>query len=311
MDSKIIAILLVGVIIGGSLSYGGAYVLYNHKITELKSSLSDLGINYKILSTQYDSLQKHYINISNNYVEIFWCLKDLSDDVKDLEGLLNSYCRVSNAIPRVLNNEEVEKTSSIVLSVTGGSSNLWLAYEKIYNYIVNNIDYVTDIRFPVISFSERVINDNKFIKNIFTRTIRNYVQTPHFTLEYEQGDCDDKAVLAYAMIKCYLRNIYGKDYKLYLAQITFSDNTSHLSVFQPVKGPNLCIIDPAGRYLTSSNGSITTNVASLELKQYSNYWSSTFGEITNIELYHVNVIDGSYTVVANGPLKKIALFLEY
>jgi len=311
MDTKIIVIFIIGIIVGGGFGCSGAYLLYKPEIAELKSSLSDTEINYELLSMQYDSLQKNYINISNNYVEIFWCLNDLTNDVRNLEELLSAYCSVSKAIPRVLNEEEVKKISSIVLSATNGSSDLWFAYEKIYQYIVDNIKHATDIRFPVIYFSERVINDKKFINNIFTRTVKNYIQTPHFTLEYEQGDCDDKAILAYAMIKCYLNDVYGKDYRLYLAQVTFFDGTSHLSVFQPVKGPNLCIIDPAGRYLTSSNGSITTNVASLELEKYNDYWSSTFGEITNIELYDVNVIDGSYTVVADGSLHKISLFLEY
>lgn len=110
------------------------------------------------------------------------------------------------------------------------------------------------------------------------------------------------------MIQYYRKYIYGTEYLLYLARIEFSDGKAHASVFLPVQGGQLCIIDPTGMYLTSNTqGSITSKMASTELQQYSDYRSSP---ITNIFLYDISIIAGSYTVVASGTCEEIAIFLE-
>ncbi len=40
----------------------------------------------------------------------------------------------------------------------------------------------------------------------------NYVQDPLFTAKHREGDCEDQAILVYAMIKYYQIYIYGKEY---------------------------------------------------------------------------------------------------
>ncbi|MGB9760790.1 MAG: transglutaminase-like domain-containing protein, partial [Thermoproteota archaeon] len=143
-----------------------------------------------------------------------------------------------------------------------------------------------------------------------TSTHRDYMQTPKLTLEIKQGNCEDQAILAYAMIKYYMKYIIGKEYLLYIAYIKFSDGKAHLAVFLPAQEGQVCIIDPAGYYLTKTEwGTITAKTAQYELQAYSNHWSSQ-GSISHITLYDVSIKDGSYKVVADGNLNQIIAFLS-
>lgn len=346
--------MIVGIVVGSSIGYGGAHFIYYQKLDELEQSLltsetlyetlsnkydsllqdhEDISINYgaisdkyehlinehetltsqyEILTLQYNSLQRDYDVLQDNYDMVFKNLNYLSDDVRKLENILISYSFFHESISRVLCNRELEKISSTVQSVTGKSSDLWFSYQNIYYYIRDNIDYARDIEFPYIKYSEQNIGGNRIITSIYNYSYRNYIQTPEFTIEYKQRDCDDQAILTYAMIKYYLRNTYGTDYILYLAVITLGEDKSHISVFQPVKEGNLCILDAAGHYLTSVHGSIASRDASLEIQKYSDHWSSSedYEEITNIELIKVNVEDGSYTITISGDIEEVSIFLE-
>jgi hypothetical protein len=111
------------------------------------------------------------------------------------------------------------------------------------------------------------------------------------------------------MIQYYRKYIMGTEYSLYIAHIEFSDGIGHAAVFLPVKGGEICIIDPAGKYLTSSNGKIASKPASTELQEYSNYWSE-HGTIKYIKLYSISITDGSYKIVAEGNINKIVEFLS-
>ena len=139
-----------------------------------------------------------------------------------------------------------------------------------------------------------------YITSFEILTERNYVQTPELTLEIKQGDCEDQAILTYAMIEYYMKHIIGTEYLLYIALIDFSDGSGHTAVFLPAQGGQVCIIDPAGSYLTKTEwGEITAKSAQQELQAYSNYLSS-YGSISSIKLYDVSIVDGSYKVVAEG-----------
>lgn len=277
----------------------------------LKTERDNLQNQYSTLSSEYKVLQSQYNILSYDYDEVSGYLKDLSSELLSTRDLLDYYCCIPEAFQRVLIKEELEKIASTVSYVTHESQDSWYAYDKIYKYVADNINYAYDIEFPHIDNYYYVLLDGSEIITSFSiDNIRNYIQTPEFTLEYKQGDCDDQAVLTYAMIKYYMRNIYGTEYSLYIADIEFSGGSSHLAVFLPVQGGQLCILDPAGHHLTSRYGHITQYVASFELQEYSNEWSKTTGEITYITLYDVNVIDGSYEVVASGTIDGVADFFE-
>jgi uncharacterized protein (UPF0333 family) len=197
--------------------------------SNLKSNYEELGNSYNKLSQDYQNLQLQYSSLQNNYTSLsykYYTLssyyKELSKNVSSLYDLLFSYSFVEEAFSRTLNEEEVKKVSSAVWSATGGSISFWEGCQKIFNYITSNINDANDVDMPYIS-SYRYINIDGFdyITSFKTSTIRNYVQTPKLTLEIKQGDCDDQAILAYAMIKYYMKYIVGTEYLLYIARIEF------------------------------------------------------------------------------------------
>jgi hypothetical protein len=259
-----------------------------------------LPLDSKLISSSktYDTLSSYY--------------KGLCQNISDLHDLLYSYSSIPQAFSRTLNEVSVNEVSSLVSSVTGSSSDFWSSCHKIYDYITSNIEYANDIDMPYSSTSRSVnIDGTDYIIDFTITTNRNYVQKPNLTIEIKQGDCEDQAVLAYAMIEYYMKYIFDTTYRLYIAEIKFSDGSGHLAVILPVQEGQVCIIDPAGKYLTSSTGAITSKPAQSELQAYSDYWSShsTYGSITYMTLYEVSIQDGSYSIKTEGTINQIAEFL--
>ena len=387
MSSRTPAWILIGMIIGGSIGYGGAFKVFTPQINEITTSFNDITSNYEtlleehesalneyedlmdeheelnlqfnnlieeksnldkqykelsdnyvilederdnlltlysVIQNNYDSLEENYNDLEFDYETTFGYLSDLTRDVKNFNELLYTYCVIPECFERVLNNIEVNKINEKVSDVTKNTQEYWTAYERIYYYINNNINYVSDVEFPYISYNRYItIEGQEVNKGFNTDSILNYIQTPDFTIEYEQGDCDDQAVLVYAMIKNYERNIYGSEFRLFFACLEFKDGVAHACVFLPVEGGHLCIIDPAGHYLTSRYGGIASKIASTELKSYLDKWSydrvdifccqtgeqinwSRGVNITNADMIHFQGINGqSYEIMLIIPEKKI------
>jgi len=346
MTSKNATLLIIGILTGGSFGYILAFNTYAPKVYELTSSLTVLEDQYQSLSeehitilsnyktltqeyetvsnqknslqnqyttlnSRYNTLQYNYNDLSYDYDKVCGYLNELSNGIRNLNDTLRCYTGIPESFCRVLNEEELDKIGSTVSSITHGSEDLWYSTENIYEYIIDNIKYTHDVEIPYISLYYHIsLNNEDIITSFNTDTIMNYIQTPEYTIEYKQGDCDDQAILLYAMIKYYERVIYETEYTLYLTHIEFTDNSGHVAVFMPVQDGQLCILDPAGHYLTSRYGRITQKVASTELQKYSDNWTSTTGHIKEITLYKINVVDGSYVISASGTLDEISTFLE-
>ncbi len=265
--------------------------------------------NFNYISNEHDQLSSSHDLLSYNYESVIRDFHEVSENMDELFELLDQYSKLTDSFERVLNMDEVEKTASLVSSITN-PSDTWYSLERIHKHITSLVDYVEDVDFPyTYNIQYEYVNDNKVITDFQVATVRNFIQTPSFTLEYAQGDCDDQAILEYAMINYYEKEIHGTDYTTYLAAIRFGDGTGHLAVFMPVVNDQICILDPAGSYYTSQSNRITTRSASNELTQYANRWSSNDG-ISNIRLYEVDITDGSYTMAVSGTLDEIILFFE-
>ncbi|RZN57104.1 MAG: hypothetical protein EF809_01540 [Candidatus Methanomethylicota archaeon] len=278
----------------------------------MNAKYSNLISNYNELSTKYNDLMINYTSLKSEYSTLLQMKEyygNLSNDVLKFKNLIYSYIGIPEVFPRVLNEDAIKKTSNAVINAGVVPSNLWISIQKIYDYITTNIKYAYDIEMPYISTYWSITYDGKkYVTKFYdgVKTIEQYVQTPELTLKIKQGDCDDQAILAYAMIKYYMKYINGTENDLYIALIEFSKGDEHLSVILPVQSGKLCIIDPAGHYLTKSEDIITSKETLSELQAYSNYWSDTTGPITNIALYKINVTDGSYTLFANGTISQVA-----
>jgi len=277
--------------------------------TSLSLAHSNLQRKYTSLKDEYQNLQSRYNTLQLNYNTLRNYYLTLSHDVESLSGYLMSISFIPWAFKRALNINEVLKVKKAVLKADISSSDIWSSIEKIYKWIVNNIKYVHDVNIPYLELTYVNVDKDKYVCRINVKSYQNYIQTPAETIELRQGDCDDQAILAYAMIKFYERYIYGKEYLLYIAYIRFNDGSAHLAVFLPVQGGKLTIIDPAGKYLTSYLFHISARETDIELKHYSNWWRA-LGGISYIKLYHIDIDTGNYRSVVEGDIKSVASFLK-
>jgi hypothetical protein len=284
------------------------YIALIGNYSAIISIYSDLDLAQFNLIIQRNLLTSYFRSLNDSYNDLKEYYKGLSKNVSDLYDLLYSYSRIPQAFSRTLNEVAISKTETAVMSATSGSTDIWSSYEKIYQYIVTNIAYAEDIDMPYPSTYWHInIGESDFITNFTMTSYRNYVQTPDLTLSIKQGDCDDQAVLAYAMIKYYMKYVVGSEDLLYIAQADLDDGTSHLAVFVPVQGGELCILDPSSDYLTSTWSGFTSKQALLELRNYSSYWYPN--SITHITLYNIDVTNGSYSIIGEGTIEDVAAIL--
>jgi hypothetical protein len=299
---------------------------YNRSIEEhedLTNQYNSLSEDYSTISVQYNSLFTDHQDLQNNYniissdfsqlsTDYNFVLRDFHDlsiEVEDFFEQLNLLSSLPDSFQSVLIDSELEKIASTVELITKPLDS-WYSVERIHKHVVSMVNYAEDVNIPYCQSIQYDYVDDKRVVNFFNiESVRNYIQTPIFTLEYAQGDCEDQAILEYAMIDYYEREIHGTDYLTYLAKITLDDGNGHVAVIIPAADNEICVLDPAGSYYTSRYGHIETRSASQELQQYSNLWSS-YGGISTIELYDIDSSDGSYSIAASGTLEEIISFFE-
>ena len=285
------------------------YNYLTERYNELEGNFDELYKNYTSLYAEHLDLQLKYYGLRFDYESLKDKSAKTSSSLLSLLNELELLACIPEAFKRVLNWSAVEAIGKYVNESGVNPWDYWGSLQRIYDYIRAKVRYAYDVEIPVPSPPLPPNADEELLLGGWSYTMyRNYVQTPEFTIKYGQGDCDDQAVLAYAMIKYYMIKVHGREYALYIAEIVFG-NVSHLAVFLPVRGGELTIVDPAGSYLTvDSRGRIYSCPASIELQRYRDWWSAKH-QIKRIELYSVDVKTGSYEQVASGTLEEIAAFL--
>ena len=264
--------------------------------------IEDLEEDYNDLEDDYASLQSSYNNKVNDYNQVYSNLKTLSENVLDLYEELRSYVSLEDAIPRVINYEEILKISEKIESVTGRDPDSWDGYYKIHRYVRDDIYYTYDAEIPFIaSYTYTGSPYSPVVTGFNCETGQNMIQDLEYTVEYEQGDCDDQAILEYCMIQYYREYILDIHYSLYLAHVTFNDDNAHVAVFIPVSEGRICILDPAGQYQTGSWNYITGEDADRELLDYRDHWDDNDG-IKKIKLYSIDIDTGNYDLAFEGSL---------
>ena len=288
---------------------------YN-QLSEQYDSLSkehdSIKTSYNFLKHEYDTLTDDHNQLVNDYeyTSSYW--RELSKNVLELYDELNSYVNLNDAIPRVINYEEILKISDKIDSVTGRDTDSWDGYYKIHKYVRDEVKYAYDAEIPVInSYTYKGTSYSPVVTSFDCKIRRNMIQTLEYTVEYEQGDCDDQAILEYCMIQYYREYILDVHYSLYLAHVKFNDDNSHVAVFMPVTEGRICILDPAGQYQTGSWNYITGEDADRELLDYRDHWDEYDG-IKIIKLYSIDIDTGNFDVAFEGSLfETIEYFTEH
>lgn len=297
-----------------ALSLIAAIFTHAMEDTRVYNEYSSLKERYESLLTQYRELEENYNGMELNYRaleeqhnHLRTVATKLNNTLADLADTTMKHCCLPYAFERVLTLNEVNAIASYVREAGVHSNDFWSSLNNIYFWVRWNVKYVHDVDMPVLSYPS--CDQQTRLCNYQVVFYRDYVQTPMFTAMYGQGDCDDQAILIYAMIRYYMIYIYGTDYKLWLAIIRLNDGSGHAAVFLPVREGKLTIIDPAGGYLTSTWwGYITSKPVYSELVSYSNHWRNS-GGIKHIILYEVNIYTGEYKIVASGDISSISSYI--
>jgi len=268
--------------------------------TELQNTVYNLKMEISRLKNEKSDLTLQLNQVINR-------LNNASANYEKWEEYLLSYSSCLNyTVKRVFSDGELEGLRDLLMSeVLSNPEHLWDSYQDIYNWITSNICYVNDEPFPWPP------EFNDFVYGNFSKeVVFDSIMAPSETLELRQGDCDDQATLAYAMIKSYERYIHEEEYTLWLMALE-SDDEAHLAVAFPATGSNnqtlLTIIDPAGHYSTELSGKITAKDPFIELNNYKNYWSESEFTIKTVTLY--KIVDGVAYVEVSDNVQEVASYI--
>jgi len=293
-------------------------------LAELEEDFNDLDEDFDDLEDEYRAVQTMYINLNSDLAQLEnensvlneelndanknWM--SLSTNVLEFREELYSYCVLNESFPRIFSSNELDKIAAKVEEITRGDNDIWDGLNSIHKYVRDEVDYVYDSEVPVIStYRYYGDDDDPLLIDFETQYRQNMYQSLDFTVEYEQGDCDDQAMLEYAMIKYYQRYVLEEEYQLYLVYMGWEDS-AHLTVFQPVQGDNICILDPAGQYQTGTTSSLTQNSIRDELMKYQNHWYDEYGAILELSFWIVDIDTGSYEESFSGSLEEAIAFFE-
>ena len=157
-----------------------------------------------------------------------------------------------------------ELVSAEVKNIAGDNSDdiaeFWADYQRLYDWIIKNIEYSHDSYTPALSDD---LNEG-------INWMRDFWKMPEETLNIANGDCEDMAVLLASMMLCYNDN----EYTIWAIGIR-NDDIGHIAVAFPVVGGRLTILDPAGNYYTGChNGQLTFFDIETAINEWLSYWST-------------------------------------
>ncbi|MGB9827248.1 MAG: transglutaminase-like domain-containing protein [Thermosphaera sp.] len=218
----------------------------------------------------------------------------LQKTLYDITQTYEDYTSFDRALKRFLILEEVQATKQYVEVAGVSTYSGWESYRRLYEWVVSNIKYAYDPEIPVPVCEKS--SECYFVYR------HEYVQPPSFTLRRGQGDCEDMALLLYAMMKYYDIYYLGKEYRIWLADIDFKNSKSgHVAVIVPMKGGYVGILDPAGKF-------VDVGPVKYVLEKYDDWWSDE-GGIKTITLYRVEVLRGEYYEDASGSFGDIVAYI--
>jgi len=171
----------------------------------------------------------------------------------------------------------VQEISAEVQEITGGYSQdvneIWRDYERLYRWVVGNIDYSVDSYTPIVPEN----------MNWSLTWIQEFWRMPVETLKDKAGDCEDMAVLLSSM----LSNYNEGEFAIWTLGIQTYDPEykGHLAVGFPVQGNKLTILDPAGNYYTGyRSGGLRSDDVTIAVNDWLSHWAKN---MPNAEIYVV------------------------
>jgi len=223
------------------------YRLLEEKYERLSLEHADLTSKYRKLETNYTDLKAKYSVLKSHYTELKNKFSNLNERflslVKRHRELETKYTRIEQIIEvrTLFGGEEVIKA---IISAVDPSSVEHVIEElgidvhmsdrskvkAVMNWLMLNTMYMPDPCIPVS------VGDGIYWRD-------DYITLPNETLARGGGDCEDLALLAYALFQ----NVFGAERVWIIAWR--NDSSAHWAVLLEGEG-GWCIVDPAGRYVT-------------------------------------------------------------
>ncbi len=253
----------------------------------LKSNYDSLQSKYNSLQSDFDSLQSDFSSVQTAYNSLVSNNPYVSD-YDNLRNQINSrtvHYSYTNLSGFITPTDAAVVTK--VTEITGGWNNTsnwneyWSDIVKMYDWVVNEVEYRADGLFPVIPSTPS--GSIEYQPEMW--------QFPNETLDLRKGDCEDMAILLNSMVLCY----NGGEYQTECILIMGS-NGGHMAVQIPVAGNKLTILDPAGNYYTSTPyGDIDMRDISTEISTWLNAWKPEMGNDAYVTRVFSGDLDKSFS----------------
>ena len=205
------------------------------ELTSLRNNLSRVEELYRALSANYSFLSSNYTALKKDYDELKILLESLS-----MKVLIEP-----ENLPKIIRASFLESSSlkSLALSKLklSRSEQPSEKAEKVLTWILINLQYIPD------DFHE-IIVDGKLWKAM------DRISSPAETLNRRGGDCEDLALLSYAL----LAQVLGDGESIYLIGLKGAPEIGHIALLYKV-GEKFMVIDPAGLYLTDVSYTLKTS----------------------------------------------------
>ena len=264
LNKKVIATIIILISVIGAQTVITFWMFYRSQVEYdlLSSEHDDLQSDYDELTSDHDSLSLLYDWLKEDYDYLIQSHNSSADAYDEIRDLINLRSLHPTEQEKTLITPDDPDVQSVVLSVTGGWSDpndfdeLWNDYKKLYDWVVDNIEYRSDGYYPILPANP-------------SGSVQQYEemwQLPSETLSLKQGDCEDMALLLASLLYCYNE----KECAVNLIVVT-----AHVGVCFPVGDDEICILDPAMSYYTSS-GSPHYDLTSNDVRDETTYWINTY-----------------------------------
>jgi hypothetical protein len=219
------------------------------ELTATEAELTKTKYNLTDTTHKLDTSLSYNAEMADNYATLRQSINEKTGTGEDSEKYITPKDPLVAALAR-----------QIAGSFSEDATERWLDYQRMYDWVVDNIKYNYDTKIPLLPA----------LPGDEIEWFAEYWKTPAETLEDGTGDCEDMANLLASLMLSYNNQIYD----VYLIVIE-NDSSGHIAVAYPVKGDKLTILDPAGNYYTGySYRSLASDDISVAISDWLAHWSS-------------------------------------
>ena len=221
------------------------------QLSSTRSQLETTEVQLADVEIQLETAKDTQLHMSNQYSDLAGQIYLRFGQEQDSQGYITP---------------DTQAIGDKVLEVTGGytsgGNEIWTDYQRLYNWVVSNIEYSYDSYMPVLP--EILGGGLTWRKECW--------KMPRETLEDKVGDCEDMATLLASMMLNY--NNEGFDVWAIGIETQGPNGTGHLAVAFPVQGNELTILDPAGNYYTGINaGGLRSYDVTVAVNDWLSHWT--------------------------------------